>query len=157
MKIRQNVRHWAAKKALTMPVLGNYAREKLVALHTGVFLDRADEDHREARRAHLDDFFDATMDTYVAALDAGFTEIMEFPADEIETHYERYADFFERHGITIDDPLGQFRPMTGSPRPPDTREARRARTPPPRGWLRRRRLRRDRRRRAGRRRSRRTR
>jgi len=133
MKIRQNVRHWAAKKALTMPVLGNYAREKLVALHTGVFLDRADEDHREARRAHLDDFFDATMDTYVAALDAGFTEIMEFPADEIETHYERYADFFERHGITIDDPLGQFRPddgVTAAPR--HQRGSTRPNTPTPR-------------------------
>jgi len=144
MKIRQNVRHWAAKKALTMPVLGEYTREKLVDLHTRVFLDRATEESREARRAHLDDFFDATMDTYVAALDAGFpeaeareithaqanfdfynhgwTEMMEFPADEIEDHYERYAGFFERHGITIDDPLGQFRPEGGVADAPSTPE-----------------------------------
>jgi hypothetical protein len=71
------------------------------------------------------------MDTYVAALqeghteaaaresahvqanfdfyDHGWTEMMEFPADELAAHYERYGDFFERHGITIDDPLGEFR------------------------------------------------
>ena len=30
-------------------------------------------------------------------------------ADEIEDHYERYREFFEAHGITIDDPLGEFR------------------------------------------------
>ncbi|MEF8888371.1 MAG: DUF6149 family protein, partial [Haloarculaceae archaeon] len=63
MKIRQNVRHWAAKKALTMPVVGEYTNDKLVDIHTSVFLDRADEARREERRAHLDDFFDATMDT----------------------------------------------------------------------------------------------
>ena len=67
MKIRQNVRHWAAKKALTAPVIGDIANDKLVDLHTGIFLDKADETRREERREHLDEFFDATMDTYVAA------------------------------------------------------------------------------------------
>jgi len=132
MKIRQNVRHWAAKRALTTPIIGEKVNDKLVDLHTGVFLDRAAEDaDREARRPHLDAFFDCTMDTYVAALDAGYpeaeareithvqanfdffnhgwTEMMEFPAEEIEDHYERYREFFEAHGITIDDPLGEFR------------------------------------------------
>jgi len=33
---------------------------------------------------------------------------MEFPADELDAHYDRYADFFERHGITIADPLGEY-------------------------------------------------
>jgi hypothetical protein len=144
MKIRQNIRHWASKKALTMPVVGQKTNDWLVNLHTKVFLDKADPDLAEERRAHLDDFFDATMDTYVAALQSGFpeaeareithiqanfdfynhgwTEMMEFPADELAEHYERYADFFERHDITIEDPLGSFRPpegITGAPSTPE--------------------------------------
>ncbi|MEF8852723.1 MAG: DUF6149 family protein [Haloarculaceae archaeon] len=144
MKIRQNVRHWASKKALTMPVVGQKTNDWLVNLHTRVFLDKAEADRAEERRAHLDDFFDATMDTYVRALEAGFpeaqarevthiqanfdfynhgwTEMMEFPADELEDHYERYGDFFERHGITIDDPLGEFRPSDGIAEAPSTPE-----------------------------------
>ena len=143
MKIRQNVRHWAAKKALTMPVVGQKTNDWLVDLHTKVFLDKADEAHQEERRAHLDDFFDATMDTYVAALDSGYpeaeareithiqanfdfynhgwTEMMEFPADELEAHYERYEDFFGEYSITIDDPLGDFRTQT-IPSAPSTPE-----------------------------------
>ena len=131
MKIKQNVRHWAAKKALTAPVIGSVANDKLVDLHTRVFAEKADEAHRDERRPHLEAFFDCTMDTYVAALQEGhpeaeareithvqanfdfynhgWTEMMEFPADELTDHYERYRDFFERHGITIDDPLGAFR------------------------------------------------
>jgi hypothetical protein len=131
MKIRQNVRHFAARKGLTAPVVGDLVNDKLVDLHTGIFLDKADPDHRADRRAHLDAFFDCTMDTYLAALRAGFreaeareithaqanfdfynhgwTEMMEFPVDELEAHYDRYGEFFERHGITIDDPLGEFR------------------------------------------------
>jgi hypothetical protein len=133
MKIRQNIRHWAAKKALTTPVVGDIANDKLVDLHTSIFLNKADEERREERREHLDDFFDATMDTYVAALEAGFaeaeareithvqanfdffnygwTEMMEIPGGEIEEHYRRYEAFFTEHGITIDDPLGEFRPI----------------------------------------------
>ena len=142
MKIRQNLRHWASKKALTMPVVSDYTHEKLVDLHTGVFLDRAAADHREERRAHLDGFFDATMDAYLEALRAGYpeseareithvqanfdfynhgwTEMMEFPTDEVEPHFERYREFFEAHGITIDDPLGEFRPSGGIPDAPST-------------------------------------
>ncbi|MFB6084803.1 MAG: DUF6149 family protein, partial [Halorientalis sp.] len=95
MKLRQNVRHWAAKKALTAPVIGRRVEDRLVDLHTGVFLDRADDGSREARRAHLDDFFDATMDTYVAALDSSFTEA---EAREI-THVQANFDFYN-HGWT---------------------------------------------------------
>ena len=142
MKIRQNVRHWAAKKALTTSVVGDIANDKLVDLHTGIFLDKADEDRREERRDHLDDFFDATMDTYVAALEAGYTEaearevthvqanfdffvhgwteMMEIPGDELEGHYRRYEEFFVEHGITIDDPLGEFRPADGIAEAPAT-------------------------------------
>ncbi|QCC52079.1 DUF6149 family protein [Halapricum salinum] len=144
MKIRQNVRHWAAKQALTMPVVGQRVNDKLVDLHTGVFLDKADEGHEDERREYLDGFFDATMDTYVAALQEGFpeaeareithiqanfafynhgwTEMMEFPSDELDDHYERYGEFFEAHGITIDYPLGEFHPEDGLPSAPSTPE-----------------------------------
>jgi hypothetical protein len=144
MKIRQNVRHWAAKQALTAPVVGGYVNDKLVGIHTEVFLDRADEASRAERRAHLDDFFDATMDTYVAALEDGYpeaaareithiqanfdfynhgwTEMMEFPAAELEAHYRRYEDFFRQYDITIDDPLGSFRPGEGVAEAPSTPE-----------------------------------
>ena len=144
MKIRQNIRHWAAKKALTTPVVGDVANDKLVDLHTSIFLNKADEERREERREHLDDFFDGTMDAYVAALEAGFpeaeareithvqanfdffnhgwTEMMEIPGDELEEHYRRYEEFFTAHGITIDDPLGEFRPVEGVADAPETPE-----------------------------------
>jgi hypothetical protein len=144
MKIRQNVRHWASKKALELPVVGDAVNDKLVDMHTDIFLERADEDHREERREHLDAFFDATMDTYLAALQEGapeaeareithvqanfdfynhgWTEMMEFPGDELGEHYERYETFFERYGITIADPLGEFEPADGIPDAPSTPE-----------------------------------
>ncbi|SDY55672.1 DUF6149 family protein [Halopenitus persicus] len=144
MKISQNVRHWAAKKALTTPVIGEVAHDKLVDLHTTIFLNKADDDRREQRRAHLDDFFEATMDAYVAALEAGYpeaeareithiqanfdffnhgwTEMMEIPGDELEPHYRRYEEFFADHGITIDDPLGEFHPEDGITDAPPTPE-----------------------------------
>jgi PAS domain-containing protein len=144
MKIRQNVRHWAAKQALTAPVVGGVVTEKLVDMHTDIFLNKTDEANREERRAHLDDFFDATMDAYVAALEAGYpeaearevthiqanfdffnhgwTEMMEIPADELEAHYRRYEAFFREHDVTIDDPLGAFVPADGVAEAPATPE-----------------------------------
>lgn len=132
MKIRQNIRHWAAKRALTTPVIGGIVREKLVDLHTKIFLGRADDDHAGDRRDHLDAFFDATMDTYLAALQAGYSEaaareithiqanfdffnhgwieMMEFPPEELDQHYDRYHEFFETYDISIENPLGDFRP-----------------------------------------------
>ncbi|ELZ82641.1 hypothetical protein C453_16188 [Haloferax elongans ATCC BAA-1513] len=131
MKIRQNIRHFATKKALTMPVIGDIATEKMVDLHVRVFGERADPDHREEREPHMAAFFECTFDTYLAALGEGFpeaeareithiqanfdfynhgwTEMMEFPADELEAHYERYQQFFERYDIDIANPLGEFR------------------------------------------------
>jgi len=131
MKIHQNPRHWATMKAMTTPGLGSVVNYGLVKLHTRIFLGKADEARAEERRNHLDAFFDCTMDTYVAALEEGYseaeareithvqgnfdfynhgwTEMMEFPSDELDAHYERYEEFFERHGISIDDPLGEFR------------------------------------------------
>ena len=144
MKLRQNVRHWAAKQALTLPVVGEKVNDRLVDLHTNVFADKADPERAEERRGHLDDFFDATMDTYVAALEAGFpeaeareithiqanfdfynhgwTEMMEFPSDELQAHYDRYEEFFGKFGITISDPLGEFRPRGGIAEAPSTPE-----------------------------------
>jgi hypothetical protein len=142
MKIRQNIRHFAAKQALTMPVIGDIATQKLVDLHVRIFGDRADPAHREERLTHLEEFFTVTFDTYVAALTAGFpeaeareithlqanfdffnhgwTEMMEIPVDELEVHYDRYGAFFETHAITIDDPLGEFAaaPIAAAPSTP---------------------------------------
>ncbi|WP_123533744.1 DUF6149 family protein [Halosimplex salinum] len=144
MKIRQNVRHFAAKQALTLPVVGEKVNDRLVGMHTDIFADKADPEHRDERRDHLDDFFDATMDTYVAALEDGYpeaeareithvqanfdfynhgwTEMMEFPSDELGDHYDRYRDFFERYDISIDDPLGRFAPAGGVTDAPSTPE-----------------------------------
>ena len=131
MKIRQNARHVAAKNALTAPVVGDRVTEWLVGMHVDVFGERAAEGRREEREAHLEAFFDRAFDAYVAALEEGYseaaareithiqanfdfynhgwTEMMEFPADELDAHYERAGDFFRRHGVTVDDPLGEFR------------------------------------------------
>lgn len=130
MKIKQNARHWAAKKALTAPGLGSLVHSGLVRLHTNIFMGKADEDHREERREHLNAFFDGSIDAYAAALDEGYseaeareithiqgsfdfynhgwTEMMEIPIDEIDDHYRRYEPFFQQHDITIEDPLGEF-------------------------------------------------
>ncbi|SDY40606.1 DUF6149 family protein [Halobellus clavatus] len=130
MKLRQNIRHFAAKKALTMPVVGDIATDKLVDLHVRVFGEKADPSHREEREPHMAAFFECTFDTYVRALEEGFseaeareithiqanfdfynhgwTEMMEFPAEELEEHYERYEAFFERYDIDIANPLGDF-------------------------------------------------
>jgi len=142
MKLRQNVRHFASKKALEVPGLRDVVNDKLVDLHTSVFLDKAPEARREERRDHLDGFFDATMDMYLAALRAGYpeaearemthvvanfdfynhgwAEMMEFPGGELGDHYDRYADFFDEHGVSVDDPLGEFRPADGVPDAPAT-------------------------------------
>jgi hypothetical protein len=142
MKLKQSVRHFAAKRALTMPVVGDLAVEKLVDYHTDVFTGKADPAHADERRDHLDGFFEATMDSYVAALEAGhteagareithvqanfdfynhgWTEMMEIPLEELDTHYERYREFFETFDITIDDPLGEFAPTGGIPEAPST-------------------------------------
>ncbi|EMA44019.1 DUF6149 family protein [Halococcus saccharolyticus] len=144
MKINQNVRHFAAKQALTTPGVASVVNYGLVKLHTRVFLGKADPAHAAEREDHLDGLFEATTDTYTAALKAGFTEaeareithiqgnfdfynhgwteMMEIPADEIEAHYDRYRDFFSHYDITIADPLGSFAPRGGIPEAPSTPE-----------------------------------
>jgi len=144
MKLRQNIRHFASRKALEVPGLRGVVHDKLVDLHTSIFLDKAPADRRDERKTHLDGFFDATIDMYLTALQAGYTEakareithvvanfdfynhgwaeMMEFPADELGDHYDRYAAFFDEHGVSIDDPLGEFRPADGVPDAPATPE-----------------------------------
>jgi len=144
MKLRQNAKHFAYQKALETPGVRSVANAGLVKLHTRIFTGKADPAHAEDRRDHLDGFFDATMDTYLRALQDGYseaeareithiqanfdfynhgwTEMMEFPADELEAHYDRYHEFFDRWDITIDEPLGQFAPPEGVPKAPSTPE-----------------------------------
>jgi hypothetical protein len=114
-----------------MPIIGDIATEKLVDLHVSIFAKKADPEYREEREPHLETFFDCTFETYVRALEEGFTEaeareithiqanfdfynhgwteMMEFPTDELESHYERYESFFTRYNIDIANPLGDFR------------------------------------------------
>ncbi|UPM43468.1 DUF6149 family protein [Halocatena salina] len=132
MKIRQNARHWATKQALTLPGVRSLVHAGLVRLHTNIFLKKADEEHRTERKAHLNGLFDGTIDAYTAALKAGYSEaeareithiqgnfdfynhgwveMMEIPVTEIDEHYRRYEAFFESHDITVEEPLGEFRP-----------------------------------------------
>lgn len=144
MKTRQNVKHFAFRKSLELPVVGEKTHEKLVDTHVGIFADKVDPDRRKERLDHLHGFFDGTIDMYLAAIQAssaettahemthivanfdfynrGWVEMMEFPADELGEHYNRYADFFERYAVSLNDPLGEFRPgggVTDAPATPD--------------------------------------
>lgn len=144
MKLRQNAKHFAYRKSLETPGIRSVANAGLVKLHTKIFTGKADPDRAEERRAHLEGLFDATMDAYLRALQEGYseaeareithiqanfdfynhgwTEMMEFPADELEAHYDRYREFFDRWDVTIDEPLGQFAPPEGLPEAPSTPE-----------------------------------
>jgi len=73
----------------------------------------------------------------------GWTEMMEFPVDELEAHYDRYREFFDRWDVTIDEPLGQFAPPEAFPKRPRRPNASRIPSTPRRERFRRRRLRRD--------------
>jgi len=147
VKLHQSVRHFAVKRALTMPVVGPRAVDWLVDLHVRVFSGRADPAHRAERMDHLEAFFTDSMAAYVAALEAGFpeaeareivhvqanldfaahgwTEMLEFPLDEVDAHLERYADFFGAHGVTPESPLGDFAsgPLPEAPATPDRLES----------------------------------
>ncbi|WP_226480508.1 DUF6149 family protein [Natrinema amylolyticum] len=144
MKLRQNAKHFAYRKSLETPGIRSVAKSGLVRLHTKIFTGKADPAHAEERKDHLDALFDATMDAYLRALQEGYseaeareithiqanfdfynhgwTEMMEFPADELEAHYDRYGEFFGRWDVTIDEPLGQFEPPEGLPEAPSTPE-----------------------------------
>ena len=142
MKIRQTARHFAAKQALELPGVRDVAAAGLVRLHTRIFLAKADPDHRDERREHLDDLFAATIDAYLAALrtgcseaeareithlqanidfaNHGWTEMMEIPIEELEQHVARHQRFFDDHDVSLTDPLGDFRPEGGLAEAPAT-------------------------------------
>jgi hypothetical protein len=144
VKIHQNAKHFAYRTALETPGIRSVAKSGLVRLHTRIFAGKADPDHADERTDHLDALFDATTDTYLRALQEGYseaeareithlqanfdfynhgwTEMMELPVDELETHYDRYREFFDRWEITIAEPLGQFAPPEGLPAAPSTPE-----------------------------------
>lgn len=144
MKIHQTLRHFAAKTALETPLVRDKVKAKLTELHTRVFLERAEPEDREARRAHLDAFFEASIDVYLQALREGYTEagareithilanahfanqgwveMMEIPPDEVPGHLDRYAVFLGSYGLTADKPLGDFTPEGGLPPAPSTPE-----------------------------------
>ncbi len=144
MKISQNARHFASRKALEIPGVRSVAKSGLVRMHTKIFSNKADPAHADERTDRLDAFFAATMDTYLRALQEGYseaeareithiqanfdfynhgwTEMMEFPGNELDEHYDRYREFFQTWGITIADPLGEFAPPEGLPAAPSTPE-----------------------------------
>lgn len=144
MKIHQNAKHFAFRRTLELPYVGEKAHDKLVDMHVDIFGGRADPGRQDEREAHLYGFFDGTIDMYLAALQAGYseanaremthivanfdfynhawTEMMEFPPAELEEHYRRYEDFFSSHDIEIEDPLGEFVPDDGVPEAPATPE-----------------------------------
>ncbi|MCF2240370.1 hypothetical protein KI372_02815, partial [Halobacterium salinarum] len=95
MKLRQNLRHFASQKALEVPGLRDVVHDKLVDIHTSIFLDKATESRRDEREAHLDGFFDASMEMYLVALQSGLPEAQ---AREI-THIVANFDFYN-HGWT---------------------------------------------------------
>ncbi|MFB6170491.1 MAG: DUF6149 family protein [Haloarculaceae archaeon] len=146
MQIGQGWKHFAVRTGLTLPVASTLARRWLVNRHVREFTERSPDDREEERRAHLRVLFATTNDAYEAALREGFheaparettqievachfwtkgwTELMQFPADELDAHLDRYDDYFARHGVDRERPLGEFVPPGGLPPAPDTPERR---------------------------------
>ncbi|MDY6788532.1 MAG: DUF6149 family protein [Candidatus Nanohaloarchaea archaeon] len=152
MKIYQNSRHRATKKALQIPVIKQgltpVVRRSLVRMHTSTFLDRADPEHRENRTEYLQAMFGATIESYIKALEKGhteaeareishiqanwefwkngWTEMMEFTGEEVEPHHKReaYQEFFGEYSISPENPLGILRPedMPDAERTPEKLE-----------------------------------
>ena len=144
MKLRQNVTHFAARKALELPAVGDAVHDRLVDMHVAIFGGWADPEHREEREPRLEAFFDGAIDMYLAALTEGceeataremthvvatfdfyqhgWAEMMEFPPEEVDAHYRRHREFFEDHGVTPENPLGEFAPAGGLPDAPATPE-----------------------------------
>lgn len=85
-----------------------------------------------------------TVDAYVTALDEGYpegmargpahlmanaafarhgwTDLMELRREALSREFERFDGFFERHGASVDAPLGEFAPAGGLPDAPATPE-----------------------------------
>jgi len=142
MRLYQTWRNYATQLLLEreIPLVSARVRSWLVDLHTDFFTEHSEQD-AEARRPLLEALFDTTVDVYLQALregypeaqareithiqgtwtfiDHGWGELLEFPPDESTAYYERYADFFDRHGCSPEDPLGEFAPE-GLPDAPET-------------------------------------
>lgn len=143
MRIYQTWRNYAAQVLLErdIPLVSAQVRSWLVDLHADFFTEHSEQDG-DARRPLFESLFDATVDVYLQALregypeaqareithiqgawtfiDHGWGELLEFPPEESTAYYERYADFFERHGCSPEDPLGEFAPAGGLPHAPET-------------------------------------
>ena len=144
MRIYQTWRNYIAQVTLErgVPFLSARVRSWLVQMHTDFFATHSETDVVE-RRPLFEALFDATIDVYLDALDEGFPEaqareithiqaawvfsnhgwgeLLEFPPEESKAYYERYADFFDRHGCSPEDPLGEFA-SDGLPDAPRTPE-----------------------------------
>ncbi|GAA0645839.1 DUF6149 family protein [Salarchaeum japonicum] len=145
MRLYQTPKNYVAQVVLErdIPLLTDAMRSWLVSLHADFFVEASETDG-EARRAHLDALFDATIDAYLRALDEGYPEaeareithvmaawdfqnqgwgeLLEFPPDERREYYEKYSEFFDAHDANPENPLGEFAPPTGLPYAPTTPE-----------------------------------
>ncbi|GAA0308120.1 DUF6149 family protein [Halarchaeum salinum] len=143
MRLYQTWRNYVTQLALDVPVIERFVRDWLVDLHTDFFVAACERD-ADAREARLRALFETTIDVYECALAEGYPEshareithiqgafdfynhgwgeLLEFPPEEREAYYEKYRDFFERHGCTLDEPFGEFEPAGGLPSAPETPE-----------------------------------
>lgn len=142
MRLYQTWKNYASQLLLQwdIPLVTDWVRSWLVDLHVDFFTEHSETD-AAARRPLLEALFDATIDVYLQALREGYPEaqareithiqgswafiergwgdLVEFPPEEARAYYERYADFFDRHDCSPDDPLGEFLPG-GLPDAPET-------------------------------------
>jgi hypothetical protein len=145
MRLVQSWKNYLAQVLLQadLPVVTPWVRRWLVDVHTDFFVEHSETDG-EARREHFRALFDTTLDVYQQALREGYPEakareithiqgswdfiahgwgeLIEFPPEERDVYYERYREFYGRHGCSPADPLGEFAPAGGLPEAPETPE-----------------------------------
>lgn len=139
MKLDQGPKHLLARVLLTVPLARRVVRRRLVDVHVNVFAARSDGD-ATARRPRLRAVFDAAVDVYLAGLRDGYpearareathllayvefyrlgwTDLLGVPPAELGDHFERYRPFYERHGVSLSRPFGEFTPDGGFPDAP---------------------------------------
>ncbi len=145
MRIYQTWRNYASQVVLQrdIPVVSDWVHSWLVDLHADFFAEHSERDG-DARRPLFEALFDSAIDAYLAALEEGYPEaqareithiqgawtfiehgwgeLLELPPEEATAYYERYEDFFDRHGCSPEAPLGEFAPAEGLPDAPETPE-----------------------------------
>jgi hypothetical protein len=145
MRLYQTWRNYAAQVLLErdIPLVTPRVRSWLVDMHADFFAEHSQQD-AAARRPLFEALFDSTIDAYLEALREGYPEsqareithiqgswtfvqhgwgeLLEFPPEEATAYYERYEDFFDRHGCSPEEPLGEFAPAGGLPDTPETPE-----------------------------------